>query len=134
MSKTLTPEQSQKLAKDLRLKPRTKAFADKLLSDPSISQTQAYLQTHNTNNPDTAKVEASRTLTKPNVKVYMDKHIDRAKMRIVELVESDKEDIALRASESILDRSLGKATVVQENTSYQQINITLGTQQVISEQ
>lgn len=140
MSKTLTPEQSTKLAKSLRLKPKTKQMADLLMSNPELSQTKAYLQTHNTNNVDTARTEASKTLSKPNVQIYMDKHINKAKTRIVELIDSDKPDIALRASQDILDRSHGKATVIQESNTYTDIHITLGTDtpqdtlQVISEQ
>lgn len=123
----LTSEESTKLAKELRLKPKTKQFADLLMQDPTISQTQAYLATHNTTNRDTAKVEASKNLTKPNVQLYMEKHINKAKMKVIELVDSDKPDIALRASESILDRSLGKATVVTESNTYTDIHISLGT-------
>lgn len=127
MSKTLTPEQSQKLAKELKLKPRTKAFADKLLQDPGISQTQAWIDTHKTNNPRAASVESSRTLAKPSLQIYMQNHINKAKTRIVDLVDSDKPDIALRASQDILDRTHGKATVIQESNTYTDIHITLGT-------
>lgn len=127
MSKPLTSEESTKLAKALRLKPKTKQMADLLLGNPELSQTKAYLATHQTNNVDTARVEASKTLSKPNVQLYMDKHINKAKQRVVELVDSDKPDIALRASQDILDRTHGKATVIQENTTYTDIHITLGT-------
>lgn len=136
MSKTLTSEESQKLAKELNIKPRTKAFADKLLQDPGISQTQAWIDTHKTNNPRAASVESSRTLAKPSLQIYMQNHINKAKTRIVDLVDSDKPDIALRASQDILDRTHGKATVIQENTTYTDIKITLGTEplQVVDEQ
>lgn len=135
-TKQLTSEESTKLAKELKLRPKTKQFADLLVSNPKISQTEAYLATHKTENRNAAKVEASKTLTKPNVQLYMDSHINKAKMKVIELVDSDKPDIALRASESILDRSLGKATVVTESNTYTDIHITLGTDkpQVVSEQ
>ncbi len=106
------------------MKPKTKAFADALLADPKKSATTAYLETHETNNRATAKVEASKLLTKPNVQLYLDKHIDKARNRVVELVDSEKEQIALQASESILDRALGKPTqrVEQHSTS---VNLSL---------
>lgn len=124
--KQLTPNQSAKLARDLKLKPRTKQFADLLLQDPTINQTNAYLNTHKTNNPNTGAVEASKTLRKPNVQIYMDKHINKAKMKIVSLVDSEKDDIALRASQDILDRTQGKATIQTDSNTYTQINISLG--------
>lgn len=124
--KTLTPEQSAKLAKDLKLRPKTKQFVDLLTTNPKMNQTQAYLATHNTTNPDTAKVEASKLLTKPNVQIYRQSHITQAVKKIVELTNSDKPDIALRASQDILDRTQGKATIQSDNNTYTQINISLG--------
>lgn len=92
------------------MKPKTKAFADRLLNDPKTNATQAYIDTHLTTNRDSAKVSAHQLLTKPNVQIYMEEHIRKAKRRIVDLVDSDKEEIAFKASEAILDRELGKAT------------------------
>lgn len=106
----------------MKLRPKTKAFADKLLTDPKISQTQAWLATHNTTNAASAAVSATQILSKPNVQIYMQEHIDKAKQRVVTLVDSDKEDIALRASDSILDRALGKAT---QRTEVQTTGVTL---------
>lgn len=134
-NKPLTAQESKALAKSLRLKPKTKQFADLLLQDPTLSQTQAYLATHNTTNSRAAAVEASKNLSKPSVQLYMDSHINKAKMKVIELVDSDKPDIALRASESILDRALGKATVITESNTFTDIHISLGTTpNVISEQ
>lgn len=99
------------------MKPKTKAFADKLLADPKISATQAYLDTHQTTNKASAGVSAHQLLKKPNVQIYMKKHIDKAKHKVITLVDSDKEEIALKASESILDRALGKPTQRQESVS-----------------
>lgn len=127
-TKPLTQAESTKLAKELKIRPRTKAFADTLLADPTISQTQAYLATHQTDNVRAAAVEASKTLTKPNVQIYMQNHVNKAKTKIVSLLDADKPDIALRAAQDILDRTHGKATVVQESNTYTDIKITLGTE------
>jgi len=118
------PKTREVLAKELKLKPKTKAFVDKLIEEPKLSQTEAYIQTHETNNRDTAKVEASKLLTKPNVQIYKDSAVIKAKKRIVALVDSDNENIAIKASQDIIDRVEGKA--VQKNESTQRtVNVML---------
>ena len=108
------------------MKPKTKTFINKLVSDPKISATQAYLDTHTTTNRNSAKASASKLLTSPNVQIYLNEHIERARNRIVDLVSSNKEEIALRASDSILDRSLGKPTQrLETNNQVVSINIDL---------
>ena len=97
------------MSKDIKLAPKVKAFADELINNPKISQTEAYIRTHKTINRNTAKINASKTLTNTNVQIYMDKHIDKAKKKMVQLIDSNKENIALQASEAVLDRALGKA-------------------------
>lgn len=104
------------------MKPKTKAFVDLLISNPKLSQQDAYLQTHKTENKAAARVNASKLLSKPSVQIYKQIHIDKAKRRIVQLVDSDKEEIALKASESILDRELGKALSRTNNVN---LNINL---------
>ena len=111
MSKTAKkPSNSQ-----AKLRPKTKAFVDELIKDPKQSHAQAYLKTHQTINPNTAKVEASKLLTKPNVQIYLNKHIDKARNRIVQLIDSERENISLQASESVLDRALGKPVQQTQN-------------------
>lgn len=110
---------------------KQKAFADELIAHPKQSATKAYLATHETTSYNGAAVEASRTLKKPNVQLYLDTHIDKAKNRVVQLIDSDKEEIALRAADSVLDRALGKATQRVENQStVVTLNLTLGTPEV----
>lgn len=101
------------------MKPNTIAFADALIANPKKSHTQAYLDTHRTTNRNVARSEAAKTIAKPSVQIYLKKHANRAKERMLELVESRKEDIALRASVDILDRTYGKAVQRQqsENTN-----------------
>lgn len=114
----LRPEEERELlAKDLRLKPKTKEFVDTLLSNPKLSQTEAYIRTHATNNRKAASVEASRTLAKPSVGIYKASQVAKAKKRIVSLVDTDNESIALKASQDILDRTEGKAIQRNETTS-----------------
>lgn len=117
----LNKDERLKLAKKLKLKPKTIAFVEELINDPKQSQTQAYLKTHNTNNPNSARASASQLLATPNVSIYTNAIENKAKRRIAELVNSDKEDIALRASQDILDRNIGKA--VQKTVSTN-LNIT----------
>jgi len=117
-SPQLTAEQSRtELAKELRLRPKTKQFIDKLIEEPKLSHTEAYIQTHETNSRETAKVEASKLLTKPNVQIYKASAVNKAKRRIVSLVNSDNENIALKASQDIIDRTEGKATQKTESVN-----------------
>lgn len=96
---------------DIILKTKTKAFADELLANPKISQTEAYIKTHQTNNRKSASVSASKLLAKPSVLIYLEEHTNMARKRIVSLVDgASKEEIQLRASQDILDRTYGKPT------------------------
>ena len=115
--KLTAEDKNTRLAKQLRIKPRTKAMVDKLLANPGMSQTQAYIETHQTNNRIVAKNEASKLLTKPSVAIYKDSAVRKAKSRIVSLVDSDNENIALKASQDIIDRTEGKASHKDEQLS-----------------
>lgn len=93
------------------MKPKTKAFADTLLANPKISNTEAYMRTHKTTNRRSASVSASKLLATPSVSIYLAKHVDAARMRRVQLVDNaSKEEVQLRAAQDILDRVHGKAT------------------------
>lgn len=122
--KMTAEEKRQRLAKELRLKPKTRQFIDKLIEEPKLSQTEAYIQTHETNNRNTAKVEASKLLTKPNVQIYKASAVGKAKRRVVELVGSNNESIALKASQDILDRTEGKA-VQRHETENRSVEVKL---------
>lgn len=116
------------------MKPKTKAFADKLLADPKISPTQAYLDTHQTTNRTTATVEASKNLRKPNVRIYMNKHIKMAGTNIVDMASDKtiKAETRLKANQDILDRTVGKAIQrsINENTN---INLNIEGSKELSE-
>jgi hypothetical protein len=110
-------EERRLLAKQLRIKPKTKAMVDLLQNDPKLSQTEAYIRTHKTENRLNAGIAASKLLKKPNVQIYSESAVRKAKKRIVSLVDSDNESIALKASDSIIDRNEGKAIQRNETTS-----------------
>jgi hypothetical protein len=93
------------------VKNKTKAFVNELLANPKLSNTEAYIRTHQTTNRKSASVSASRLLAKPSVSIYLEKHTSNARKRVVDLVDNaGKEDVQLRAAQDILDRSFGKAT------------------------
>ena len=118
------PKTREVLAKEYGIKPKTKAFVDKLLDNPTMTQTDAYIETHETNNKKTASKQASKLLQSPAVIGYKQSAVSKAKKRIVALVNSDNENIALKASQDIIDRNEGKA--VQKNESTQRtVNVML---------
>lgn len=118
------PKTREVLAKELKLKPKTKAFVDKLIDEPKKSNTQAYIETHETNDRKSASVSAARLLAKPSVQIYKNSAVIKAKKRVVALVDSENENIALKASQDIIDRVEGKA--VQKNESTQRtVNVML---------
>ena len=94
-----------------KMKSKTKSFADTLLANPKLSNTEAYIRTHKTTNRKSASVSAAKLLAKPSVSIYMEKHIAKARKRVVDLVDNaSKEEVRLRAAQDVLDRSYGKAT------------------------
>lgn len=114
----LTAEQKRDLlAAQLKIKPKTKAMVDLLLDNPKLSQTDAYIATHKTDSRITAKNAASKLLHKPAVIGYKDSAVKKAKLRIITLVDSSNESVALKAAESIIDRNEGKAIQKSENTN-----------------
>ena len=109
------------------MKPKTKAFADELLANPKISNTEAYMRTHPTTNRRSASVSASKLLATPSVSIYLARHVDAARERIVQLVDSaGKEEVQLRAAQDILDRTHGKAAQrIEQSVSGITLNIDL---------
>lgn len=103
-----------------------------MATQPALNQTQAYKKVHPTASDNTARNNASQLLKKPEAQIYLQKHIDKAKEKIVSLVDSDNEQIALKASDSILDRQLGKATQQIQTTS-QSISFNIDLSQAMQE-
>lgn len=105
---------------------KQKAFADHILNNPKESATKAAQATYQTNSYDTARALASQNLAHPSIQLYLDEHIQMAKDKIVYLSQSaDKEDVQFKASESILDRALGKAVQRSQNQHQHLIRISL---------
>jgi hypothetical protein len=114
----LTAEQERDLlAKQLRLKPKSKATIDEILANPDISNTEAYIRHHKTDNRASARASVAKLLAKPNVIGYKDAAVKKAKNRIVELVDSNNDNTALKAAQDIIDRNEGKAIQKSENVS-----------------
>lgn len=110
----------------MTLKPNSKKILDIIASQPGINQTDAYRQVHPTAGDNSARSNAYKLMKKPDAQIYLQKHIDKAKQTVVALLDSDKDDIKLKSADSILDRSLGKATQRVEMQSEQvSININL---------
>lgn len=108
------------IANELGISEKTKAFYDEMIDNPNIGQVNAYKKTHDTSkqtNPNTAAVNASRLLRNDKYQIYKASVVGKAKKRIASLVDSENENIALKASQDIIDRTEGKATQKTENTS-----------------
>ncbi|UOF77972.1 hypothetical protein [Caudoviricetes sp.] len=114
----LTAEEKRTaLAKQLGIKPKTKEFIDLMNDNPKLSATEAYIRTHETESRVTAGTAAHKLLKKPSVIGYKDAAVKKAKRRIVTLVDSSNESIALKASQDIIDRNEGKSVQKTENLS-----------------
>lgn len=110
----------------MTLKANSKRILDIIASQPGINQTEAYKQVHPTASDNTARNNASQLMKKPEAQIYLQKHIEKAKNTIVELLDSEKDEIRLKSADSILDRSLGKATQrVQVQSEQVRININM---------
>lgn len=106
------------LAKQLRISDNTKQFYDELIDNPKIGIRQAYKKHIGDSTSELqASVNASRLKNNDKFQIYKDSAVSKAKRRIVQLVDSSNESIALKASDSILDRNLGKAVQKNETTS-----------------
>lgn len=113
-----------------KLRPLTrkqKAFADALLANKKMSATQAVRETYNVKaEGSTARTVAAENMAKPSIQIYMQSHADSAVNRVVQLVKSKREEIALAASKDILDRVHGKPTQrIEQHTTGVTINIDL---------
>jgi len=95
----------------IKIKTKTKAFLDEMLSNPKISNTEAYIRTHQTTNRRSASVSAAKLLAKPSVQTYLQENAIYAKRKIFQLMnEANKEEVQLRAAQDILDRAYGAST------------------------
>lgn len=106
----------------MALKRNSKKVLDIIATQKKTNATAAYKQIHTNASDVTARTNAYKLMQKPQAQIYLQEHIDNAKSTIVYLLQSEKDDIKLRAAEAILDRELGKAT---QRTEVQHNSITL---------
>lgn len=106
------------LAKELRIDDKTKDFYDELITNPNITKREAYKKHRGSSTSDMqASVNASRLINSEKYHIYKASAVGKAKKRIVSLVDSKNESIALKSSQDILDRTEGKAIQRSENTN-----------------
>lgn len=117
-----TPTNTKQLPKLTR---KQSSFVKQMLDNPKQSATQAILNSdYNVSTYDSAGQLASENLRKPQVLAHLIANSERAESKIVSLIESEKEEIALNASKDILDRVHGKATQRVETQSTS-VNISI---------
>ena len=111
----------------MALKKRSKETLDVYIKSKNrLSQTDAYLVTHPNAKRRTANDLAAKLFNKPDAKIYLQEHVNKAKSTIVSLLDDEKSEIRLKSAVEILDRNEGKATQRTEVTSQGiQINIDL---------
>lgn len=106
-----------------KLTRKQKAFADMIISQPKTSATEIVRQTYAVSDTNTAKSIASENLTKPNILLYLNKHIDKAQEVITGFMDlKDSENIqekrlAYDSATQIIDRVAGKPTQIQQSQS-----------------
>lgn len=110
----------------MALKHNSKKVLDIIAGQEQRNATQAYKQVHPNASHITATANAHQLLKKPEAQIYLKEHVNKASNRIVELVDNEKPDIALRAAQDVLDRSHGKAIQqVNQTTTGVTLNIDL---------
>lgn len=111
----------------MALKANSKAVLDIIATQKERNATKAYKEVHPNASNMTATVNAHQLLKKPEAQIYLKQHIDKAQETIVDLmVNSEKDDIRLRAATDVLDRSHGKATQrIEQSTTGVTLNIDL---------
>ena len=108
------------------LKRNSKKVLDIIAAQPVRNATQAYKQVYPNATDVTARNNASQLLKKSTAQIYLQQHIDKAKRTVVDLLDSESEQIRLKSADSILDRELGKSVQRTEvNSQSLQINIDL---------
>jgi hypothetical protein len=99
------------------LKANSRKVLDIIAGQTKRNGSAAYQQIHPNTSQDTAKAAAYQLLAKPEAQIYLQEHIDKAKRTIVDLMDSEKDDIRLRSAQDVIDREHGKATQRVEQTT-----------------
>lgn len=108
------------------LKRNSKKVLDIIATQKTQNASKAYKQIYPNASDTTARNNASQLLKKSTAQIYLQKHIDKATNTIVQLLDSEKDDIRLRSATDILDRTHGKSKQITEvNSTGVQIHIDL---------
>jgi hypothetical protein len=110
----------------MALKQNSKLVLDEYAQQKKKNAAAAYKVVHPNASGVTARTNAYKLMQKPQAQIYLQQHIDKARETIVDLLQSEKDDIKLRSAIDILDRSHGKSVQRTEvNTSVLTLNIDL---------
>lgn len=108
------------------LKANSKKTLDIIAGQEKRNATAAYLATHPDVSRAVAQAQSAKLMAKPEAQIYLQEHVDKAKQTIVQLMNSEKEEVQFKASEAILDRELGKATQrIEQHTTGVTLSIDL---------
>lgn len=95
-----------------------KDYADsKLTAKPGTPLTAAAREAYPNAGQDTLRQIVNANERNKDVAIYTSEQVTKAKKKVIELVDSQREDIALRASVDVLDREHGKAVQQVQTTS-----------------
>jgi len=108
-----------------KLTPKQKKFADKYLE--TGNGTKSALAAYDTEDYQTAASIAEENLKKPEIIVYLDKHVEMAKSVITEIAQNkdNKPSDRISAAKDILDRTVGKPKERIEQDSKQDITVKI---------
>lgn len=108
-----------------KLTPKQKKFADKYLE--TGNGTRSALAAYDTEDYQTAASIAEENLRKPEIIVYLDKHVEMAKSVITEIAQNkeNKPSDRISAAKDILDRTVGKPKERIEQKSEQDITVKI---------
>ena len=110
----------------MALKENSKRTLDIIAQQKKRNATEAYIATHEGVSRKVAQVKSAQLLAKPEAQIYLQEHVDRARNTVVDLLNSEKDDIRLRSATEILDRNLGKSTQrIEQHTTGITLNIDL---------
>lgn len=117
-SRKAKTEYNTKSGTKVRLTKQQKDYADIKLSNPNMALVDVVKQAYpNAKDSNYASTIAAINEKNNSIQIYTNEQISKAKKKIVELIDSEREDIALRASVDVLDREHGKAIQKQEISS-----------------
>lgn len=108
-----------------KLTPKQKKFADKYLE--TGNGTRSALAAYDTEDYQTAASIAEENLKKPEIIVYLDKHVEMAKSVITEIAQNkdNKPSDRISAAKDILDRTIGKPKERIEQESKQDTTVKI---------